>query len=124
MGLRETAIAGLAVLAAVVTSGNAWSEALVVKGRAQIVDGMTLEIWGKRIQLAGIVQAEPDSREGRTAKDYLEKLISGVAVRCETSGERDRKGTPGRCFVGNVDIAASLVKAGHARRIVQQSSGR
>ena len=124
MGSRITAFAVIAALVAIALPDSGKSETLIVEGRAQIVDGVTLEIWGKRIRLAGIAGADPGSREGRKAKIYLEKLIAGVAVRCKTSGESYRTGTPGLCFVGTVDIGLSLVKAGHARQIVQQSSGR
>ena len=124
MESRIAAFAVVAVLVAIGLPDSGKSETLIVEGRAEIVDGVTLEIWGKRIRLAGITGADPDSREGRKAKIYLEKLIAGVAVRCKTLGEPYRTGTPGRCFVGTVDIGLSLVKAGHARQIIQQSSGR
>lgn len=124
MGSRITAFAVVAVLAAIALPESGKSEMFIVEGRAQIIDGVTLEIWGKRVRLAGIAGVEPDSQEGHKAKIYLEKLVAGVAVRCETSGEVYRTGAPGRCSVGTVDIGLSLVKAGHARQIVQQSSGR
>lgn len=103
---------------------DASAEGLVVQGPAQIVDGMTLQIWGKRIRLAGITAATPGRDAATAAKAYLERLVADVTVRCNTEGADFRMETPGTCFVGSVDIGASLVKAGHARRIVQQSSGR
>jgi len=110
------------IVAGGVRDGGA--EALVVEGPAQIVDGMTLQIWGKRIRLAGITAATPGSDAAAAAKAYLERLVADVTVRCETDGADYRMETPGTCFVGSVDIGVSLVRAGHARRVVQQSSGR
>lgn len=119
----QTAFAGVVALLAfmAVAAQDAKADALVVEGPAQVLDSMTLQIWGKRIRLAGITTLTPDKEIAEAAKAYLEQLVADVRVRCETTGADYRLETPGSCFVGSVDIGASLVRAGHARRIVQQS---
>jgi endonuclease YncB( thermonuclease family) len=118
-----TAFAAVVLITAMGThAGDA--DSLVIEGPAHVVDTMTLQIWGKRIRLAGIAAVTPAQGARKTAKAYLEHLVADVTVRCETSGADYRMETPGTCSVGAVDIGDSLVKAGHARRVVQQSSGR
>lgn len=120
---QQTAFAGIVALAALTAAvaHDAGADALVVEGQAQVLDSMTLQIWGKRIRLAGITMPGPEKEIAEAAKAYLEELVADVRVRCETTGADYRMETPGTCFVGSVDIAASLVRAGHARRVVQQS---
>ena len=120
---RQTTFAGILILLAI-SAHEVGAESLVVEGRAEVVDGLTLLIWGKRIRLAGVATLASENETADAAKAYLEQLVADVRVRCETSGTDFAWETPGSCFVGSVDIAASLVRAGHARRVVQQSQGR
>lgn len=120
---RRTAFA-VAVLVAAMAAHDARGEALVVEGPAVVVDSMTLQIWGKRIRLAGITTRDLERDGDETAKTYLKRLVADVRVRCETSGVHYQVETTGACFVGEVNIAASLVKAGHARPVAQQPLGR
>lgn len=96
-------------------------ETLQLVGQARVIDNVTLEIWGQRIRLAGITAPDPHTTQGRNGKRYLEHLVDAVTVRCEADGPLFGIEAPGRCFAGGVDIAASLVEFGHARRMLQQS---
>ena len=96
-------------------------ETLQLVGQARVIDNVTLEIWGQRIRLAGITAPDPHTTQGRNGKRYLEDLVDAVTVRCEADGPLYGIEAPGHCFAGGVDIAASLVEFGHARRLRQQS---
>lgn len=109
---RLTAIAGIVLLGAV--AGDARGESLVLAGEARVADNATLEIWGQRIRLDGIIAPEPASTAGRKGRRYLEGLIDGVPVRCVAATQYFRAAVLGRCYAGNIDIAESLIAAGHA----------
>lgn len=96
-------------------------ETLQFVGQARVIDNVTLEIWGQRIRLAGIAAPDPHTTQGRNGKRYLEHLLDAVTVRCEADGPLYGIEAPGQCFAGGVDIAASLVEFGHARKLLQQS---
>ena len=96
-------------------------ETLQLVGQARVIDNATLEIWGQRIRLAGIMVPDPHTAKGRDGKRYLEHLVDAVTVRCEADGPLYGIEAPGQCFAGGVDIAASLVEFGHARKLLQQS---
>lgn len=96
-------------------------ETLQLVGQARVIDNVTLEIWGQRIRLAGITAPDPHTAQGRNGKRYLEHLVDAVTVRCEADGSLYGIEAPGQCYAGGIDIAASLVEFGHARRLRQQS---
>jgi endonuclease YncB( thermonuclease family) len=119
----KTTFSGAVLFAAILAAGPVRSEGVVMEGRARVIDGMTLEIWGKRVRLSGISGPAAETPGGRRAKRYLETLVGDVMVRCEMAAGEFRATTPGTCAVGAVDLSESLVRAGHARSLVQQSSG-
>ena len=108
------------VVIAMLAGGSAvHADTPVIEGQAHIVNTATVEIWGQRIRLEGIVAPDPESAQGRAGRRYLQRLVSTLTVRCLMSGPFSRAVVPGRCFVGGVDIGESLVTAGHARRAPQ-----
>jgi len=100
------------------------SDPLVIEGPARVVDNATLEIWGYRIRLEDIVTFEPMSVKGRNGQRYLEGLVSGVTVRCVSSGTAFGVSRSGRCFAGGTDIGATLVELGYARNQTARKPGR
>jgi len=93
-----------------------------IVGRATAVTGDMLRVGSTLIRLEGIEAPEPgqlcltaDRREwlcGRTARQALTGLLGRARVACEVSG-----GTAGfsrgTCRVGEINIAAKLVRDGH-----------
>ena len=90
----------------------------------RIIDADTFEIGGTRIRLCGIDAPERDTRTGRAAARFARETLLGRQVLCRPVGEgtpcdsRSRRTSRGRlvaqCFVGGEDVAAMLVRAGHA----------
>ena len=113
---RVTTIVGAMVAGYFGVMASVASDPLVIEGPARVVDNSTLEIWGYRIRLEDIVAFEPMSVKGRKGQRYLEELVSGVAVRCVSTGAAFGASRSGRCFAGSTDIGAVLVELGYARR--------
>jgi micrococcal nuclease len=99
--------------------------ALAAPGLAQsVVDGDTLYVGRLKYRLCGIDAPERDEAGYREATNYLRKLVKGKTIKCTPVGQ----GTPcdgrsktrsydrivAQCFVGGKDLAAEMVKAGHA----------
>jgi len=92
-----------------------------ITGRATAVTGDMLRVGSTLIRLEGIEAPEPgqlcltaDRRDwlcGRTARQALTGLLRG-RVACEVSGHADGF-SRGTCHVGEIDIAAKLVRDGH-----------
>lgn len=93
------------------------AEPLVIEGHGEVVDNTTIEIWGQRIRLAGIVAPDPQTADGQSGKRYLEELLAGIRVRCEVTDPSFQFGMSGRCVAANLDIAEQLVHMGHARNV-------
>lgn len=96
-------------------------------------DGDSFFVGSTEVRLCG-VDAPPLSRPGgKTARDGLTAFISGRAVVCKPAGSgtpcdglsklRSRKRVVSQCFVGGVDLAAELVRLGHARDWTRFSGG-
>ena len=92
-------------------------------GFAQVIDGDTLEVSGKRVRIYGI--DAPEGRQtcrknqlewlcGQEAGKALRELIEGARVTCETM-DRDRYGRiVGRCIASDIDIGEQMVRNGLA----------
>jgi endonuclease YncB( thermonuclease family) len=93
-----------------------------VDGRGTAVTGDTLRVGGTTVRLTGIEAPEPDQscadadgREwscGQTAKQALARILRNGRVACDISGSADGHSV-GDCKVGDVDVAAELVRGGH-----------
>lgn len=94
-----------------------------VEGRAQVVDGDSLVLSGRRLRLAGIDAPEitqtcrlgdAERACGREAKAVLLRLVGENPISCSIVG-RDRYGRDlAECRAGDVDLNAAMVRAGHA----------
>jgi len=117
---RSILTLALALIAGAVASISAKAD---VVGPARIIDGDTLEITGAKIRLHGI--DAPESKQnclangkaylcGQKASVALTELIGSSSVRCEEK-DQDRYGrVVAVCFVGQVNLNASLVSQGWA----------
>lgn len=96
--------------------------ALVVEGRARLVDGDSLFIGRREVRMVGIDAPEGpqicqrsgrDWRCGEAARQGLARLIAGRSVRC--LGEKnDRHGRLlGTCHAGGLNLNREMVRAGH-----------
>ncbi len=110
-----------AVLALILISTAALAE---ITGRAQVIDGDTLKIDGRRIGLYGIDAPEPAQQCrnrrnhefdcGAIATRTLMLLITGQSVRCEERGGEARGRTLAVCRIGRIDLAEQMVLQGWA----------
>ena len=89
-----------------------------------IVDGDTLYVGRLKYRLCGIDAPERDQSGYREATYYLKSLTRGKSIRCTPVGQGtpcDGRSKPrsydrivAQCFVDGKDLAAEMVKAGHA----------
>jgi endonuclease YncB( thermonuclease family) len=103
-----------------------------ISGVPRVVDGDTIRLGDTRIRLHGIDAPESDQSCnaagggtwacGREATRALSSMLAGRDVSCEPL-TTDRYGrTVARCFLGNVDIEAEMVRQGLAWAFVRYSS--
>lgn len=96
-----------------------------LRGTATALDGATLRIGGRLVRLDGIEPPEPaqhcvrDSGTrwqcGLSARRALERLTRRELIACEVKEQRDDALPRARCQTASgTDIAAELVKGGHA----------
>ena len=97
----------------------------IIEGHCRVIDGDTITIRGPSIRLGGIYAPEMDHPYGRNAKWALVTLCKGQVVRAEIH-EYDVHGRlVGRCFLPDGrDLAAEMVRAGHAIDWPKYSGGR
>ena len=98
----------------------AWAE---IVGPARAVDGDTIEVAGRTIDLAGIDAPEFDQlclrgggivACGVISRSQLADLTAGVAVACAPSGERAGGRLTARCTAGDYDLSEGMVYTGWA----------
>ena len=124
MGAKNAmnAAAVLTGLLSVLPAAPAFAEDLV--GKANIVDGGTLFLAGKKIEIAGIVAPEPGqmcSRPdastyacGQMATFALAGIVETQWVTCRPSGEGEGGALRATCFIGPYDIGAEMIRRGWA----------
>jgi len=93
-----------------------------IEGRGTAVSGDTLRVDGTTVRLTGIEAPEPDQTCtdadghewscGRAARQALSGLLRTGRVVCDASGSAEGHST-GYCKVGDLDVAAELVRGGH-----------
>jgi endonuclease YncB( thermonuclease family) len=98
-----------------------------------IVDGDTLFVGRLKYRLCGIDAPERDEPGYREATTYLRKLVAGKTIKCTPVGHGtpcDGRSKPrsydrivAQCFVDGKDLAAEMVRAGHAKDWPRFSGG-
>lgn len=99
----------------------------------QVIDGETLRIAGVQYQLCGIDAPERKRPGSHEATVYLRTFIAGKQIHCVPVGQgtpcddRSKPTNDGRivaqCFADKVDLAAEMVRSGHAKDWPKFSGG-
>lgn len=94
-----------------------------VRGLAVAIDGDTLDMSGERIRLFGIDAPEAQQicernnqawKCGEDATVLLSKMVAGKVIRCEPIDRDAYDRVVARCYVGDSDLGAVLVREGLA----------
>lgn len=114
------------VLALGLSTFLASASAEEINGVAHVIDGDTLEIGGATIRLNGIDAPEHGQkcgnwRCGAAATDAMVALADGVALRCEAGPFDGYRRVIARCWSGDTDIGARMVRDGLAWAFVRYS---
>ncbi|MGQ2909199.1 MAG: thermonuclease family protein [Aliihoeflea sp.] len=105
-----------------------------ISGRVErIADGDTFSVSGQRIRICGIDAPEKNTAAGRRAREEMTRLVSGRSVSCKIVGhgtpcdgrssDRSYDRVVAQCHIGGRDIAAEMVRRGHAEDWKQYSGG-
>lgn len=108
-----------------------------ITGHPTVIDGDTIELQGRRIDLYGIDAPEAAQtcetgagtsyRCGQTAAAALRQQIGNHAVACEPQGpavkDAARERLTALCRAGSVDLSAWMAGHGHARAVRQVAPG-
>ena len=92
-----------------------------LSGSPRIVDGDTLEIGLTTLRLQGIDAPEVAQPGGRDAVAALARLVEGKLVRCDGTERDDYKRLIAKCYAGDADINAAMVRQGFAWAYVKYS---
>lgn len=131
------ALAALSVLVerseARTSSGTGQGGAVIVEGKAHVIDGDTLVIAGQSIRLEGI--DAPEFKQlctktgvgggiwpaGRVATATLQRWVRGADVRCRVVGRGRYGRLLGRCATAGVDLNAAMIRHGLAWAFLKYS---
>ncbi|WP_245853359.1 thermonuclease family protein [Maliponia aquimaris] len=106
-------------------SGEASPVRRVLKGRAWVVDGDTIDVERVRLRLFGIDAPEMDHPYGKQAKWAMVKLCKGHLITAEIVDEDAHGRTVARCLLPDGrDLSAELVKQGLALDWPKYSGGK
>jgi endonuclease YncB( thermonuclease family) len=105
-----------------------------VTGRADVIDGDSLEVAGVRIRLFGIDAPERDQdcqdaggksySCGRAASRALAAAIGGRSVTCTPVEVDQYNRDVAVCMAGDLDLGDAMVRGGHALDYPRHSRGR
>lgn len=131
--LAALALAGVLVFPLITLSGNDTTamNSPVLTGAARVMDGDSIVLGETRIRLEGIDAPETTQtcglgtsgqwRCGEGAIKQLIKLIDKQPVVCADLGLDKYRRTLGRCFAGNTNLNAEMVRTGYAWAFVRYS---
>lgn len=109
-----------------------WRPSSPIVGVPSVIDGNTIEIRGKRIQLHGI--DAPEGRQmcldeageqygcGREAALALLQRLSGLSVHCEPKRMDKHQQVTAVCHQGQQDLSTWMVRSGFAVAVREQST--
>ncbi len=116
--LALTAIAALSLAAPA-----AAQETLIVCTSPGVIDGDTFRCDGAlRIRLWGIDAPERHAPGGPAATKALARLTTGKTLVCRRKGKSYER-VVAQCWIGPRDLAAELVRQGHAADLPKYSRG-
>ena len=97
----------------------------LVKGKARIIDGDTIEINNEKIRFGGINSPERNEVGFRLAKDKLIDKIDNNIVTCLREKNKDKyRRTVAECFVNGESLSSFMVKKGYACDYILYSKGK
>ena len=97
----------------------------LVKGKARITDGDTIEINKEKIRFGGINSPERNEVGFRLAKDKLIDKIDNNIVTCLREKNKDKyRRTVAECFVNGESLSSFMVKKGYACDYILYSKGK
>ena len=97
----------------------------LVKGKARIIDGDTIEINKEKIRFGGINSPERNEVGFRLAKDKLIDKIDNNIVTCLREKNKDKyRRTVAECFVNGESLSSFMVKNGYACDYIYYSKGK
>lgn len=116
-----------------ILAGSTANGSDTILGTAHVSDGVSLRVNNTMVRLCGIEAPEHHEAGYHMSAAYLGFLIEGRRVRCIPVGA----GTPcdgrlklesrnrifAQCFLGDMDIAAEMVRIGHAHDWQKYSGG-
>ena len=97
----------------------------VVKGKARIIDGDTIEINKEKIRFGGINSPERNETGYILAKDKLIEKIANNILTCVREKNKDKyRRTVAECFINGESLSSFMVKKGYACDYIYYSKGK
>lgn len=104
-----------------------------ITGHATVIDGDTIELQGRRVDLYGIDAPEVGQtcetaagspyRCGQAAAAALRQQIGNATVSCEPQAPAAKERLTALCRAGSVDLSAWMAGHGHALALRQAAQG-
>lgn len=117
--IRQLLLAGLVL---VLTPAFA---AQVIEGRVNKVrDADTIVVDGVPVRFNGVDAPELNTRAGQDGRRWMVNAVGGQTFRCELTGEKTYDRWVGTCYIGDVNLSAAVIAAGHALDCRRYSGGR
>ncbi len=120
----KTATILLANLVVSVLLANLVSAADTVEGRAKVRDADTIVVSGVPVRFDGVDAPELNTMAGRDGKRWMVNEVRDRHVVCELTGAKTYDRLVGTCFVGNTNLSAAVIAAGHALDCPRYSRGK
>ena len=105
----------------------AWpaSAASIVEGRvSKVRDADTIVVEGVPVRFNGVDAPELNTRAGQDGRRWMVNAVRGQTVRCELTGEKTYDRWVGTCYIGDANLSAAVIAAGHALDCARYSGGR
>ena len=97
----------------------------VLKGKARIIDGDTIEINKEKIRFGGINSPERNETGYRLAKDKLIEKIANNILTCVREKNKDKyRRTVAECFIDGESLSSFMVRKGYACDYIYYSKGK
>lgn len=112
------------ILAALALATPALSDptGLIVCSSPGIIDGDTMACGDQRIRLWGIDAPERYTPAGPASTRALAEITTGQTLACKARGTSYQR-TVAQCWIGKTDVAAEMVRRGHAIDYPKYSGG-
>lgn len=86
--------------------------------------GDTIVVAGVPVWFNGVDAPKLKTGSGQDAKRWMVNAVRGKTVLCELNGERTYDRWVGTCYVGDINLSAAVISAGHALDCYRYSGGR